>query len=570
MSLKKPRAEINNIKINPKQNNTELDKLLAEKEEFKIHPLKNTLALNIDDRLSNLGLNDKQATNILDNITFFTYNPLYKPFEENAPSIGIVNLKSSENPIARYHIPVYKLVTKKGAIFLPSLPLATVMSIIPDNEKKPFIIDKNKIILGKRIIDIDNEGKLAINWHGKGGPGNTYKHISVAKVLLTDAFNRGQIKNIDKNDTISPDIFKNKIVVIGMSAAGTDILPTPMQMNYPGSEIIATCIDNLLNDTNTLNQSRRKFVQEAPFIVNFLIFLFFCSIVGIFNIRSKNNYLSIICIIATIVLFVIYSFNAFIDFRYWTNMTYPVIAITITAISTYWYRTYIINKEKKEIKSVFGMYVSPDVLNELLRNPKTANKITKRKRMTVLFSDIRGFTTLSENTDPQALVDQLREYFNEMVDVVMKHGGTLDKFIGDAVMAFWGDPLPMEDHALRAVLAANEMLERLEKLNQKWIKENKEPLNIGIGINTGEMIVGHLGAQRIGNYTVIGDSVNLASRVESLTKDFQVPIIITEFTYEDIKSCEDFISITYLDVAKVKGKEQLVKIYSINGVSDKK
>lgn len=543
--------------------NAELDELIYNILDSNNKPIRQDLTLKIDDSsLSSLNTANIAVKDLFNNITFYGYGSVVGSFLENTDKIGIINLKTNAISTYRHHIPVYRLVTDHNISYIPSLSLAAAMLAMPDKDRQPVKLEKNKIIIGKRIIPVDNEGKFLINWHG---PGGTYNNISIAKILLTDAYNRGKIKTISKFDKISPEEFKDKIVVIGQTSAGSDIHPTPMEMNYPGPEIIATSIDNILNDTDTINSKARKFVTEAPFWLNVLILLIFCAAVGIFNIRTKHNFLGIIWFLLLITLFIITAVVVFVhpQTRLWINMTYPTIFMALTAIGTYIYRIYSEEIQKKEIEQLFGKFVSSNILNKLLADPKSINREGQRKIMTVLFSDLRGFTAISEHTDPQKLIIQLNEYFTEMVEIILKHNGTMDKYIGDSVMAFFGDPLPMEDHALMAVLTAIDMKNTLNKLNEKWQAEGRVILDIGIGINTGEMVVGHIGSPRFLDYTVIGDNVNLASRLESLNKEYKTNIIISESTYLAVK---DFIDTLYIDECKVKGKQNAVKIFEVIGL----
>ena len=194
------------------------------------------------------------------------------------------------------------------------------------------------------------------------------------------------------------------------------------------------------------------------------------------------------------------------------------------------------------MKKLFGQYVSKDVYEHLVANPALARLGGTRRDMTVLFSDIRGFTTVSEKGQPEEIVRTLNEYFTRMVELVFRHQGTLDKFVGDMVMALFGAPLDDPDHADHAVETALEMVEELRRLNERWKAEGRPELDIGIGINTGPMIAGNIGSEAIMSYTVIGDAVNLGSRLESLNKQYGTRIIISEGTREHLKgaaTCSD-------------------------------
>jgi adenylate cyclase len=212
------------------------------------------------------------------------------------------------------------------------------------------------------------------------------------------------------------------------------------------------------------------------------------------------------------------------------------------------------------MKKLFGQYVSKDVYEQLVANPELARLGGHRRQMTVLFSDIRGFTTVSERGEPEDVVHMLNEYFTRMVDLVFRHKGTLDKFVGDMVMALFGAPLDDADHADHAVQCALAMVAELDRLNIKWKAEGRPVLEIGIGINTGPMIAGNIGSDAIMSYTVIGDAVNLGSRLESLTKQYASRIIISAATRDRLTGQYTFRSLG--DVV-VKGKSQPVAIFEV-------
>lgn len=570
MAMSYPRGEIakeiHTIAVKNNIPNDTLDMLVFKSMKQNGSLIPNDFFLNVDDSsISSLKATNHKLTALFDTITFYGHSSIVDSFIKNAMGVGIINLNASENMVARYNVPMYRLVTADGAHYVPSLPLAAVLSVIPESEKNKFKLENNKISFGKREIPVDAQGKLLIGWHGRGG---TYKSIPISKVMLSDAYSKGIVKNINDVDKISPDIFKDKIIVIGQTSSGTDIHSTPMQMDYPGPEIVATTIDNYLNDADTSMLQRRKPITKAPVIVDIAVLLIFSAAVGYLNIRSKSVFAGFIWFVLLACLFMFLSvvLFAYPGFRIWLNMTYPIIAMTITVLGASVYRIYKESQEKKMVEGLFGKFVSPQVLKQLLQDPKSISYGGQRKIMTVLFSDIRGFTTMSEKTPPDKVILQLNEYMTEMVEVVLNNEGTLDKYIGDAVMAFYGDPLRMDDHALKAVLTAIDMMKALDKLNEKWKQEGRAVLDIGIGINTGEMVVGHMGSPRLVDYTVIGDNVNLASRLEGMNKEYKTHIIISEATYNDVK---DHIDVVSLGECKVKGKEIPIKIYEVKGVKSK-
>jgi len=223
-------------------------------------------------------------------------------------------------------------------------------------------------------------------------------------------------------------------------------------------------------------------------------------------------------------------------------------------------------REKKRYRSTLMKYVAPQLVEAIMQNPRMAELHNEKLDLTVLFSDVRGFTSISEKIPVDQLVATLNEFLNEMVEVIFAHGGTLDKFVGDCVMAIWGAPVRQDNHAELAARAALEMQAALRRLNEKWREQGRPELSIGVGINTGEMIFGNIGAERRMDFTVIGDNVNLASRLESSTKELKAAIVISEATYQRIT---DTAEVRDLGTIKVKGKDVSIRVYELLGMSGK-
>jgi adenylate cyclase len=242
------------------------------------------------------------------------------------------------------------------------------------------------------------------------------------------------------------------------------------------------------------------------------------------------------------------------------NLTYPTLNLGFIYLGVTGYRYMTEEKEKKKIRGAFQYYLTASVVEEMLKNPDKLKLGGEKKDLTVLFSDIRGFTSISEQMTPEGLVKFLNEYLTTMTDIVFKYDGLLDKYMGDAIMAIWGAPLDQPDHVKRACLAALDMVEELHRLQKKWSAEGMPYLNIGIGVNAGPMVVGNMGSDRRFDYTVMGDSVNLGSRLEGLNKTYGTNIIASEMTFEKVR--EEFLG-RELDLVRVKGKDRPVKIYEL-------
>ncbi|HRS03009.1 MAG TPA: adenylate/guanylate cyclase domain-containing protein [Treponema sp.] len=339
----------------------------------------------------------------------------------------------------------------------------------------------------------------------------------------------------------------NKILMVGPFADGIaqDEKPTPYGLMY-GIEIHANALNTILMN---------NFLIPAPKWIEYALLLLLVMLICFYTSRYSTLWGFVSVFIGNIILFLTISVvfernNLVIDFPK------PAIAMIISFIAVVSYRAMTEERDKKMIKTTFGKYVSPKVVEQILENPPELGGVDKE--LTVLFSDIRGFTTLSENMTPQELVNHLNVYLTAMTDLILEYGGTLDKYVGDEIMCFWGAPIPQEDHAILACKCALKQMEKLRELNEQW-PENRR-INIGIGLNSGIMTVGNMGSPGRMNYTLMGDNVNLGARLEGTNKQYGTGIIISEFTYGLVK---DHFIVRELDNIRVKGKNKPVLIYEL-------
>lgn len=245
-------------------------------------------------------------------------------------------------------------------------------------------------------------------------------------------------------------------------------------------------------------------------------------------------------------------------YDYWLDITPMYFLLAAQHSAAVSYQRLIERKRRRQVEGMFGRYVSRQVRDFLIEHPEAANPSGRKERLTIFFSDIRGFTSMSEKMEPQEVQQLLSEYFTEMTSILFRHGGTLDKFMGDAIMAFFGNPEPQPDHAKRAVLMALDMQEAIARLNRKWAGEGRRTIGVGMGINTGDVTVGNLGSKDFLDYTVIGDAVNLACRLEQNAKAGE--IIITQATYDEVK---DVVEAEPLEPIRVKGKSEPIPIFRV-------
>ncbi len=354
--------------------------------------------------------------------------------------------------------------------------------------------------------------------------------------------------------TVDPAVFRDKIVFVGTTAAGLfDVFETPFANGkMPGINIHAAVADDLLS-SRFLDQPSDG-VRVASVVAAALAAGIVATFVPAWWATA-----------ATLLLIGGIGWLATDLFAhgYWVNLSQPVLASSFALFGGVGYQYFVEGREKRKMKKLFGQYVSKDVYEQLVANPALARLGGQRREMTVLFSDIRGFTTVTERGQPEEIVHMLNEYFTKMVEVVFKHGGTLDKFVGDMVMALFGAPLADPHHVDHAVEAALDMIVELGTLNERWKAEGRfAELDIGVGINTGPMIAGNIGSEQIMSYTVIGDAVNLGSRLESLNKQYGTRIIISDATRERLTGRYRFRPLG--DVI-VKGKTHPVAIFEVVG-----
>ncbi len=460
----------------------------------------------------------------------------------------VLSLKEASAGLAHLNIfPDPDGVVRKEYLYLnyhgyliPSFSLKIVSYYLGIPRQNLVVIPQKGILMGKRFIPTQKDGSILVHYYGSF---QSFKHISVLDLL---------------EDNVEKSLFENKIVLIGATAVGTyDLKVTPLSPALPGIEKHASVVASLIEGKNLLPVSNTYLVVSL--LLTGFTSLLFAKLRAVFSL-----------ILLVFFSFFLFSFS-FILFQkgLWFSPTYSFSLSVFQFLILVSFKFAFLEKEARFIRKVFSSYVTEKVMRELIKNPEMAKLGGERREITVLFSDIRGFTSLSEKMAPERVVEILNEYFSAITEVIFKWEGTLDKFIGDAVMAFWGAPLPQEDHAEKAILCAIEMIKTTRKLNETWQNKNWPPIRIGVGINSGEALVGNIGAEgKKKEYTVIGDTVNLASRLEGLNKQYNSEIIFSEYTLKKLK--KDFLKnlkekakLLYLDEVKVKGKEVPVKIYKL-------
>ncbi|MCB0391439.1 MAG: CHASE2 domain-containing protein [Bdellovibrionales bacterium] len=470
-----------------------------------------------------------------------------------------------------------RIVVRNGKHFMPSIAFKAFLVGNNYNAHLKFSEDAkvkgtkkiDKVVItsndtGEEVKDynlpVDGEGLLQINYAGSQ---KMFPYVSLADMLTDDPEmeieHKVKKKELggrwvaEKKTVNKKEFMKGKYFVLGATAIGIfDLRVTPFDENYPGAETHANVLDNLL---------RQDFLSSHPDEeINMLIVLAVLGIVLSLSLTKLGAVYGLLLTIAALTGVAIYDKYYLFEQGILVSVILPIGLISSLYVLLTFYKYFTEERNKKELRSTFQKYVSPAIVDEVLKNPKNIELGGKKEHITVLFSDIRGFTTISEKLDPRALSDLLNSYLTPMTDLVFENRGTLDKYMGDAVMAFFGAPIHYKEHPHYACRCALQMLEKLKDLQTEYRKQGLPEIDIGIGLNSGDCSVGNMGSQTVRSYTVMGDAVNLGSRLEGINKQYGTRIIISEFTHALVK--ENF-TCREVDLVRVKGKILPVRIFEL-------
>ncbi len=453
-----------------------------------------------------------------------------------ARSMGNVSFAPDADGIFR-RLPL--VCSYQGRLY-PALPLAVAIKLLDG----PLRATESGVLsLAGRGIPLDDEGRLLIRFHGGAG---TYRSISMASVIQSQM----QLEE-GLDPQIDPAFLEDRVVLVGFSAPGLlDLRPTPFSSVYPGVEVHATVIDNLLQG---------DFFALAPDLIAAIQIILLAMATGLAVTWPRQIWrlalYSFICLMIPLAAALI----AF-HFGIWLPLVAPFAAVLICFGSGSLLNYALEGRQKRFLKKVFRHYLSPSVIEEMLKNPEQLRLGGQRRQMSIFFSDLVGFTSLGERLTPEELTELLNLYLSEMTGVIFAHGGTVDKYIGDAIVAFWNAPLEQPDHATRACLAALDCHTRLAELRDQRLQAQGQELFMRIGVNTGPMVVGNMGSRERFDYSVLGDAVNLGARLESACKQYGVLILIGEETYQE---AQQFVEAREVDLIRVVGKKKPVRIYEL-------
>jgi adenylate cyclase len=453
--------------------------------------------------------------------------------ERGIAGVGLINQMPDEDGVMR-RIPL--LIEKDGEQFASLGLMAAKLAL----DEKHIVPDDFDIALGERRIPVGEQHRMWINY--VGGPG-IYPRYSFADIAM------GRIPAAE---------LKGKILFVGATALGIyDMRVTPFDGNTPGVEIHATVADNIINQ-HYINQGGPEALIDMLFIVAMGALVHFLTI----RLRLYAAIPATALLLGGYLWFADFMF----DSGHWISMIYPVVSAIIAVLVGGGFRYLVLERDAREMRTMFSSYLSPKLVARLEKDPDAAKIGGDNKEVTVLFTDIKGFTTFSESHPPQEVVSRLNGYLGAMVQVIEQHDGTIDKFIGDGIMAYWGAPLAQPDHARLAIECIRAINKRMGELRAQWQAEGLEPFTIRGGIQSGEVVAGNVGlAGKKMEYTVIGDTVNQAARLEGTAKYYGVAYLVGEDTYQRTRGICRYRE---LDKIRVVGKQHPVRIYEpLDGLS---
>lgn len=511
------------------------------------------------ERYNNL-LTTKSDIKIIDNRSkknketsyYKSFTPFLEEYFESVKYLGSINTyQDSDGYIRR----IDQLVNYNGKLY-PSLALFAYSKYTGIKE---FVVD-DEYIKGKNenytlqipIINKDGVVYSYISYYKTYDNMYSHKIISASDVIKS-------LEQIKKGETpiLDSKIFDSKAIFVGANAnaqALQDIKRTPISDTFAGVDIQATNFNNMLDNA---------FYTTSSIYYDFFIVLFaFLLVITFISVLPIST--ALLCTSCSMLLYFLFAFMMY-DNRVAVNLIMPELFMLFAIGCGYSFKYLLEGRKKEKIQSAMSKYISKDVMKNVVQNIDSIKLGGKRAEVTVLFADIRGFTSISEQLSAVEVTNILNEYFSALVPIIEKHHGVLNKFMGDAILAIFGEPINNENHPVDAVKCANKILKKVKSLQEKWLEEGKPRIEIGIGISTGEVFIGNIGSESRLEYTVIGDTVNTASRIENYNKVYRTNFLISEETYLRVQKHVDVLKIREVSI---RGKAKKINIYEVLRILD--
>lgn len=457
-----------------------------------------------------------------------------------SPGLAIIESEADPDGIFRH----YKVLANVDELYFPSYSLMSYEMYTGDRTR--FVMQPHgtpMLETEKGTLNLNIRGETKIRWLGDA---EQFPLVSLYDLV-----------NADPDDQAMDELLRDKIIFVGSTAFGAhDLRHTPLNPIMPGVYFHMNMVHMLLEG---------KFFQPLDKSTLYSwVLLFLGTGIMILVMFFNNAIIDLFTMITLVTGIFLYETFVLLPAGYEVKLFFCLLSIALTYSWETFLNFYMANKEKNKIRGTFSSFVAPTIVDEMLNHPEKVRVGGQRMNITVFFSDVRDFTTISEKLTPEELANLLNGYMGVMTNIIFNNQGTIDKYIGDAIVAFWGAPLEVKNHAYHGVRSAIEMVEALPELNKKFASMGFPELEHGMGLNTGDCSVGNMGSDKIFSYTALGDNMNLGARAEALCKFYGVQINITEFTLEAIpEDLRQELRYRILDKVRVKGKEQAVSLYEV-------
>lgn len=508
------------------------------------------------------------------NITYYSHAPIPNIFT-NSTTMGVTNLVTyndrAEN--VRYSQPVFKLIKEDKEYYIPSIALATMIKNENLEQFSELIpIENNVLKFSKHNIQLNEKGQALINWHSNG---DTYIDIPVTSILLSMV--RGSSK-FEADGVVYPmDFFKDKIILISQTQLGLETHNTPVAKDMPDAQIKATIIDNYLNDSDVTNLARKKFVKKISFYKGCIITVSFCLAVLFAMLIATNVTLAFInglFITSSYFLFAIFLF-CHPKFRILIDVAMPLYFIISVFVISFVLKAHHEFKKKRKIEKTFGNLVSEKVLKQLVDKPHRLSFKSSVQDITVMSCSITNNLQISDDMSPEKYVELINNVFNSIEKIIFKHNGTINRFVGNTVYAYWGYPIQSRKDAQNAVNAAMEITKIIDEYNSsvqklKFVKGRKKTVvpentpeisfKVQIAMNTGDALVGQIGPSRLTDFTVMGEHVDIIERMGDVCTEFGKTVVLTQNTLNRLTS---YTSVNFIGQLKMKSNNSKIKIYEL-------
>jgi adenylate cyclase len=435
-------------------------------------------------------------------------------------------------------------------------PVLSMSALLDRLAIKQITFEPRQVKLDDLVVPLNRQGNYAVNFYGE------FESYAVSSVLASvAALRQGDLEALYTDPRLlAPETFANKLVLIGTSAVGLeDLKNTPVDSRWPGVFLHAAIASNIL---------MQDFIYQVPESLVWLTIFFISLIVLLMALRFSSLAGQLLLPSFLLAGLVALSLWLFAQYHIQFDLIPGLFSGVMTWLMLTAYFAATEGREKQRVRAMLSQYVSPAALTEVLDNyeDQLNAQVGKEEEMSIVFSDVRGFTSISEKLSAQEVVKLLNIHLEEVTKITFDNKGTVDKFIGDASMAFWGAPLKDDEHAYNATVTALQMTRAMPKVNAILVAEGLQKIDVGVGVNTGRVVLGNIGSSQKLDYTIIGDAVNLGSRVEGLTKEYHLPVLISEFTWAQVK---ERIVCMPVDRVRVKGKNEPVLLLCPLAIGDK-